>query len=341
MNLPNRSVSGSGLRPDGRTASRTGSSHALGALILSMFLAVMVCGSPVWSQTVQNPRRIADGPGGELLVSDRRSDAIVAVYKDTLEPAWSFQLPDEGAPFGLATLKHLAFVGNTKTKNVEVYKIKGSSAKEKLEFQYNLGDTPPGQEGSIANPISIAVNRKAKLVVVLDGGPKQVSIFDWKGTLIDAFSPTDGAGQLLSPVAVATNDVRQEILVADYGDPSGFFRARKPARILIYDHFGQLLFQIDGNGTTHETTQFTRVQGLATSADGLRIFATDCLGGRILVLDRMTGALLAEIGAPGPEPDQLMLPLDVFLDEKTEDLFVANNRGARRVEVFRGAGRSQ
>ena len=81
-----------------------------------------------------------------------------------------------------------------------------------------------------------------------------------------------------------------------------------------------------------------RVQGISTSSDG-GIFVADPLGGRILILDRTSGALLSEIGTEGQEPGQLMLPLDVLLDERTGDLFVVNNQGARRLEVFRGQGR--
>ena len=115
-------------------------------------------------------------------------------------------------------------------------------------------------------------------------------------------------------------------------------RAAAPARILIYDYDGDLLFQINGNKSTSITTSFARVQGIATSADG-RIFATDPLRGQILVLERSSGVLLDLLGTSGTQPGELMLPLDVLLDDKTGDLFVSNNRGARRLEVLRGAGR--
>ena len=307
--------------------------------VATVVALVLAYTGAVWAQTVQNPRRIAEGPTGQLLVTDRLFGSVVAVDRDSLEPVWSFPLPQEGAPFGLATWNRLVFVGNTKTKNVEVYRLRGSHAGNMtLQFAYNLGDTPPGETGAIENPISIAVDRKSQLVFVLDGGEKKVKIFDRRGTFLDAFEPRDDAGMLLSPVSIAVDETRQEVLVGDYGDPSGSFRARKPARILIYDHFGALLFQIAGNRTTHWNTQFSRVQGMATSTDG-RIFAADPLGGRILVLDRSSGALLEVLGTEGQEPGQLMLPLDVFLDERTGDLYVSNNQGARRVEVLRGAGR--
>jgi outer membrane protein assembly factor BamB len=306
--------------------------------VLALVLVLASTG-PVWSQTIQNPRRLAEGPAGQLLVSDR-AGSVVAVRKDNLEPVWSVQLPEEGAPFGLASRKRLLFVGNTETRNVEVYRMVGPPTNIRLRFQYNLGLTPPGETGSIERPIDIGFDSQTRLVFVLDGAAKQVKVFDRKGKLMDAFAPMDSVGDLLSPVSLAIDETRQEVLVGDYGDPSGFFRSRTPARILIYDYSGALLSQIDGDGTAHITTRFARVQGLTTSSDG-RIFAADPLGGRILVLDRDTGALLAEVGSEGPEPGQLMLPLDVHFDEMTGDLFVSNNRGARRIEVFRAARRSR
>ncbi len=303
-------------------------------------LALVLAGvGAAWAETVRNPRRLAEGPAGQLLVSERSLGAVVAIDKQTLQPVWSFVLPEETAPFGLATWNRLVLVGNTTTKNVEVYRMQGSpKGRMNLRFQYNLGHVPAGQTGTLESPISIAVDGKARLVFVLDGRQKTVEIYDLKGSLVASFSPRDQAGELMSPVSLTIDPARQEVLVGDFGDPSGFFRPREPARILIYDYQGELLFQIDGNGDTHPSTRFSRVQGMRTTGDG-RIFVTEPLASRILVLDRTDGALLGEVGAAGPGPGQLSLPLDVHIDDKTGDLFVSNNQGARRVEVLRGAGR--
>lgn len=290
-----------------------------------------------WAQTIENPRRIAEGPEGQLLVSDR-SGWIVAVDRSSLQPLWSFQLPAEGAPFGLATSNRLVFIGNTETRNVEVYRLTGSRGGSKtLRFAYNLGGTPAGQVGTIQNPISIGTDPREKLVFVLDGGAKTVKVFDQRGAFVYDFAPLDRDGAVLSPVALEVDEFHDEVLVADYGDPSGDTAARTPARILIYGYDGTLLDQIDGAGFFDTGLVFRRVQGLATSADG-RIFAADPLGSRILVLNRSNGALLEVLGSQGPGPGQLMIPTDVLLDQDTGDLFIVNNRGGRKVEVFRGAG---
>jgi len=320
--------------------SRDRVAAAFGVAWLILGLALQVAqSSPAWAQTVRNPRRLAAGPPGQLLVTERSLGSIVAVDKSSLEPVWSFELPDDEAPFGLATWNRLIFVGNTTTKNVEVYRLLGSAKNEpRLRFEYNLGHKPPGEAGAIEKPIAIAVDSGARLVFVLDGSEKKVKIFDHRGSFLSAFAPVDDAGEVMSPVSLAVDSTRQEVLVGDYGNPSGFFRARTPARILIYDYQGELQFQINGNGSTHETTRFARVQGMTASPDG-RIFVTDPLASRILILDRISGALVGEVGVAGSEPGELMLPLDVHLDERSGDLFVSNNQGARRVEVFRGVGR--
>lgn len=324
-----------------------------GILTAVVGLSLATIGS-AWAQTnvdltagvlsVQNPRRIAEGPEGQVLVTDRRFGTVVAVGRDDLLPVWSAQLPQEGAPFGLAMLKKSVFVGNTKTKKVEVYKISGTGGADvSLHFAFNLGDRSSDQAGSIENPIGIAVDRNSKLVFVLDGASKSIGVFRHNGAFLYGFQPMDADGAVLSPVSVTVDEIRREILVGDYGNPrpdwSGcsFCGAAAPARILIYDYEGQLLFQITGDGSTHLSARFARVQGMATSAEG-RIFAADPLGNRILVFDRVSGALVEELGSEGSEPGQLMLPLDVWLDGDTGDLFISNNRGARRVEVLRGVG---
>lgn len=327
------------------------------ALPLTLVLFCLTGADPAWPKKeekpdpaasvlpIQNPRRIAEGPHKQILVTDRRFGAVIAVNRKSLEPVWSAPLPEEGRPFGIASTNELIFVGNTSTKNVEVYRILGSGGSDTtLEFAYNLGGVPGGATGSIENPIGVAVDANENLAFVLDGAAKRIGVFDAEeGSLQYTFEPRDSEGVLLSPVSLAVDKLRREILVGDYGNPSsswsncGFCSADAPARILIYDYGGELLFEIRGDGSTHVSAEFARVQGMAASADG-RIFAADPLGGRILVFDRYSGELLEALGVQGTDEGQLMAPLDVWLDSKNGDLFISNNLGARRVEVLRGAG---
>lgn len=320
--------------------SRRGSSlrFTLSGLVLFVFTGTLLAQVPA----VTSPREMAEGPRGQVLVADSRARSVIGLDETTLEPIWSFQLPLEGRPFGLATYGNLVFVGNTETHNVEVYELrrnkKDPAQPVTLEFQYNLGFTQPGQPSLLGRPNSIAVDTKRKRVFVLDAGDRKIKVFDVSGALLDIITPTDSRGVLLNPVSIAVNSRRQEVLISDFGDPSGFYSVAAPGRILVYSTNGQYLSQINGDGSTVATTRFVRPQGLAVSASG-RIIVAEVLSSRILVLDRKNGALLAEIGSPGSEPGQLRVPIDLFLDSRTGDVFVSNSRGARRVEVFRGAGR--
>lgn len=294
--------------------------------------------------SVQNPRRIAEGPDGQILVTDRRYGAVIAVDRATLEPVWSLTLGEDAGPFGIASIRNLVFVGDTATKNVAAYRIRRPFGPDTtLAFAYNFGGVAVGATGTVERPIAVAADEKERLVFVLDGAAKRIDVYDANGDFQNSFEPRGSDGLLLSPVSLAVDELRREILVGDYGDPAssfagcGFCGAAEPARIMIYDYAGEPLYEIRGDGSTHPSAEFARVQGLAASADG-RIFAADPLGSRILVFDRYTGALLEKLGVQGTAEGQLMAPSDVWLDGETGDLFVSNNRGARRVEVLRGVG---
>jgi len=199
---------------------------------------------------------------------------------------------------------------------------------------------PEGAIGDIGNPVSIAVDSNLKLIFVLDAAAKTIKVFDDKGRAVDAFQPADGAGQVMSPVAIAVDESRGELLVADYGGATACSVCpSSPGRILGYSYNGAFRFQINGDSLVHSSPDkigFKRVQGLAAKPDG-RIFAVDPLGSRIFVLDR-SSALIDVLGGEGSAPGELMLPLDLMIDAATGDIFISNNRGARRIEVMRGAG---
>lgn len=289
---------------------------------------------PVLAQSVFNPKRMAEGFPGQVVISDRFHDSIFSINKKSLEIVW--QVPLTGSPFGVAQWRNRLFVGNTATANVEVYRISKDGAK--VKFLFNLGHTVSGQLGYIQKPTDIVINRRSRKVYVLDSGDKKIKIYNLRGRFLSEFPVSDNQGRILAPVAFTVDEVRGEILVSDYGDPSGFFRISVPARILIYDLTGNYLGQINGDGSTQPETKFLRPQGLVTDGMG-RIFLAAALAGHILVLDRATGILLKKVGDPGSEAGQLRLPVDVVLLPNSGDLFVANNMGARKIEVFRAAGR--
>ncbi len=298
----------------------------LGLAVVLALTAPVLLGAQ--APTLGFPKRIAESNGGSLVVSDPSLGGIAAVDQASLEILWVCPVP--GEPLAVGTWNNLLFVGNATTHHVEVYRVAGPG--KKIEFLYNLGAQEQATATFFQVPSDIAIDKQQRLVFVLDSASRQVNVFDVRGSFLYTISPS-GEATLLSPTAIAVDETRQEVLVSDYGDPSGTFfgGARTAARILFYTYNGTYLGQIDG------AHRFARPQGLAVDDVG-RVYVAEALLGQIFVFNRSTGEIVNKLGSFGEAPGQLQLPLDVVLDQKSGDLFVTNNM-LQRVEVFRGAGR--
>jgi hypothetical protein len=319
-----------GTTPVGR---RVGRIALLFCLVASTFAS---------AQTPLSPRRIADVDEASFIVTDVDADGsgrIVAMSRMTNRPVWTCAVP--GEPLGIAHWKNLYLVGDTQTNNVGVYRLTGAdgdwactgrAAGKSLQFVYNLGNPPPGAAGFFRKVNDLGVDERTQRVFVVDTGDRKVKVFDNRGNFLYAFPETGPL--LMNPTGIAVDGVMQEVLVSDYGDPSGSFRPATPPRIMIFGFGGDYRGQIDSvRGTPYF---FSRPQGLGV--DGLgRIFVADAFLGTVLVFSR-SGTGIATVGAPGDDPTQLRLPLDLVIDRSSGDLFVTSHMTGR-VEVFRGAGR--
>jgi len=325
-----------------RTRVQMGSGwpRGLGTLLLLFFA---VC-TTVRAQAPASPRRIAALDKQTILITDLDADlqgAIVALDKETMQVVWTCVVP--GEPLGVAQWKNLFLVGDPPTGNVGVYRMTGANrgtlcfgaaSGKTLEFLYNLGQTQPGQPGFFQKVNDLALDVDFQRVFVVDTGEKKVKVFDNKGNFLYAFP--EGSPALLNPTGIALDEARQEVLVSDYGDPSGSFKPKVPPRVMIFGYGGNYLGQIDSNPATPEYF-FSKPQGLGV--DGLgHIFVADALLGKVIVFSRESGTGIKTFGSPGDQPGQLKLPLDLFLDHATGDVFVTSNMTGR-VEVFRAAGR--
>ena len=298
------------------------------------FLLLLTVATLGKAQTMDSPMRIAVGPPGEILVSDSVQDKVIALDTSTLAEDWSFDV--QGTPMAVAYASNLVFIGNATTHNVEVYRLQGTpnGPGVTLNFVCNLGLTAPGTTGTIRIPSDIDIDKDSGLVFVVDSGERKVKVFDKAGNTVSEL-PSSTDGPLLSPTAITVDTTRQEVLVSDYGDPNGWFKANVPARIMIYSYSGTFLAKIDG-GASDTNAQFDRPQGLDTDGRG-HIFMAESLKGQIFVFDRTTGALVQKLSSFGNQPGQLELPLDLVIDKKTGNLFVTNNM-LKRIEVFPAAG---
>lgn len=300
--------------------------------------------STAGAQYLASPMRIAEGPPGQVLVSDSFQSRVYAVDEGSLAPAWSFDVA--GKPMAVGFAANLVFIGNATTHNVEVYRLKGApkGPSKALEFQSNFGGTPPGMPGTIRTPSDLAVDKDAGLVFVVDAGERSVKVFGLDGQPREAFL-APGEPPLLSPTAIAIDPQRQHVVVSDYGDPNGTMTfsgsvAAVPARILVYTYSGQLVRQINGGRVdtliVPLEAQFERPQGLAIDALG-RIYVAESVRGEVIVFDGTTGSVVTRLAEFGDAPGQLSLPQDLLIGSRAGDLLVTNTMN-HRIERLAIAG---
>lgn len=321
-----------GYTPMNKTRKRKTGLHALLIGALGLFAGLVLTGvfgdvvvlaeeaSPL--PKMRSPVRIEILPNKDLLVSDSKLGQILTVDHDSLEVVKSNHVP--GRLLGVAYAKGNIFVGNESRERVEVYNRDG-------EWQYNLG----GDGEVILQPTDIAVDDKRRLVFVVDGGAKAVKVFSLVGdflyTIPSVFPDPD---QLANPTGIALDTVNRQVIVSDFGDAALY--PVIPPRLQIYSYDGNLLSTILPGGGWFGGAKFSRPQGLAVNGLGA-VFLVDSFSGEVLAFDLATGALLKTLGGYGTASGEMRLPLDVVIEQHSQDVYVTNNQ-ASRIEVFRGGG---
>jgi DNA-binding beta-propeller fold protein YncE len=241
---------------------------------------------------------------------------ILSVDPVTLRADQGFQV--EGRPLAIGLIGKRVFVGNVSKRTIEVYDAHGGS------LQRSFGP------GAVEHPTDLAVDDVLGLIFVLDGGTKQVKVFDTRGVSRGTISgPGTGAEWLQVPTAIAVDRVAREVLISDYGTPGD------QAAVKIFDYDGNYLTEISGAGDCGMmgcTGGFSRPQGLEVDGQG-RVYLVDALLAQVLVFDRGTLELVNTLGGRSGSPG-LRVPLDVTIGIDG-DLFVTSNR-TRTVEVFYG-----
>lgn len=274
---------------------------ALAALAGPGFASTVLSGDQ--PEPLAAPVRIAQMPGGKLVVSDYSANSVFVVGMSDL--ALKKRISVAGHPVAVASGFGKIFVGNETMGRVEVYNPSG-------QFLYTLAGN-----GSIRLPNSIAVNELTEQVLVLDAHEKVIKVFAVDGTYL---YPLTLPGALVNPMAMTLDVARGVLLVSDYGSfSSSLFRRPQP---LIR------LFDLTGNPLRTITGSFARPQGLTVDSAG-RLYVVDCLEGEVQVLDLISGQRLKKLGGFGSEPGQLSFPLDVVVSEEAQLVFVTDNRNAR------------
>ncbi len=290
---------------------RTWAKFALGFLCTGLLGSCNGDGSSrtttIQSPVLEAPARVS-AAGTDLLVSDYGGQAVVVMGKDDL--GIRLRIPVQGRPTGVAQAAGLLVIGNRDDGSVSVYSPRGV-------FSHYLGSGP----GEFQQPNDLAVDEGSGLVYVVDTRAKAIKVYN----LTDGTAAgTVGGGSLFQPTALALDPLDGEILVSDFGE------GVTPARVSIFTAAGVFDRAIPAaNGP------FSTPQGLYADLAG-RIFLVDALSGEVLVFDG-AGSLLKVLGGIGTGNGELFYPLDVLLDEGSQDLFVTDNRNGR-LAVFRGGG---
>jgi DNA-binding beta-propeller fold protein YncE len=267
-----------------------------------------------------SPARIAFNGNGDLLVTDYFSGRVLTVAHDTLNVIDEINV--NGRPLGVAWVNDLVYVGNSTTGQVEVYNVAGQE-----QFILGYGNHP------IETPQDIAIGNGN--VYVVDGTENVVKIFSQDGIFVGTI-PENGHDQLIlaNPTAIALDDINQQIYVSDYGDLGNAFVI--DPRIQVFGFDGNLLYSINSGDTNKY--RFTMPQGLTVNGNN-QLYVTDSLTGEIHIFDATNGTLQSKVKGSGIDAGVFMMkmPLDLVIDNLTNDVFVTNNMMAS-VKVFEGAG---
>jgi len=265
-----------------------------------------------------SPVRIALGSKGELLVADSRSQLVVSMYPGKGRKPTTVDVP--GRPVSVAAGWGRLYVGNERTQTVDVVDGRG-------RLLFTLG----GDGFHIPRPSDIAVDRAARLVFVSDTANARVLVFDPDGALLRTI-PAAGQQPLAAPTGLYVDPVRGEVLVSDFEAAGNWFM--KAGGVLIYDYDGNFRAMIRGDQAGGY--DFARPQGLAVNSQGL-VYLVDSFRGQVLIFDRNTLQGVSTLGTSGKEPGELLLPLDIVIDDGTNDVYVTNNRN-QRIERYAGKG---
>lgn len=270
--------------------------------------------------TLSSPARICEFDAGHLLVSDYESSNIYIVDKITLQPTAKIKVA--GKSTGIALADGKIFVGNRTLRSVDVFDLQGN-------YLYRLG-TGKAQFLQIND---VAVDTVRSIVYALDTKGKCVKRFYYDGSP----AGTDIVyAAMLQPTALTVDQANGYILVSDFGTPEKI----NDAAVYTFDSTGT--WKATRTGKSGFTSFiFSAPQGSAISSNGT-FYLVDSGFSQIFKFTSTGTVLLGKRGTISDElnnPAEVYLnyPLDIFLDEPTGDLFVADHFN-RRIAVIRGGG---
>jgi sugar lactone lactonase YvrE len=174
-----------------------------------------------------------------------------------------------------------------------------------------------GEDGML-RPTGIAINKKEKLLYVVDTAGHRVDIYSLDGKKISSFGKEGpGEGEFNYPTHIAV-DRTGDLYVMDSLN----------FRVQIFDRSGKYLTGFGSNGTA--IGSFIKPKGIAVDSEG-HIWVSDGVRNSIQVFDR-AGRLLLIFGRNGIGAGEFDVPAGLFID--TKDRFYVADSYNYRVQIF-------
>lgn len=181
-----------------------------------------------------------------------------------------------------------------------------------------------GDDG-LQRPTGIAINKKEKMLYVVDTLGHRVDVFDLSGKKQFSFGSRGGkAGEFNYPTHIAV-DSSGDVYVMDSMN----------FRVQIFDKTGKFLAKFGGAGTG--MNDFVKPKGIAVDSEG-HIWVSDGLRDTIQVFDRH-GRLLLIFGRTGIGKGEFKAPAGLFID--SGDRVYVSDSYNYRVQVFQYLSESE
>lgn len=256
---------------------------------------------------IRSPHGVVSDGEGRVYVADWGS-ASIHLFHFAKKKYDSFNKTRIGplvSPIGLALdSEGLLYVTDSAQRRVFVF----SGTKNKRV----IGDD------SLVRPTGVAVNRKEKLLYVVDTGGHRVDVYDLEGKRFSSFGTQgSGPGEFNYPTHIAVDQAGDVYVM----DSLNF-------RVQIFDRRGAFLSQFGGNGTG--IGDFVKPKGIAVDNEG-HIWVADSLRNSIQIFDRR-GKLLLIFGTSGDDAGQFQVPAGIAIDS-ADRLYVADSYNYR-VQAF-------
>ena len=270
----------------------------------------------------ESPTRLAADELGRIFVTDYDQKTVSIIDPANMRVHTKF--PIGGHVTGVAVAAGRVYAGNESLHRIEIYDESG-------RFIGVLG----GEEETVADPADLAIDHARNLLFAVDGAAKCIKVFllSGDGTLIATISgPGTGNDLLQHPTGLTIDPVAQEVYVSDFGDIENDVQPR----VAVFGYDGAYHASISGSQGA-QGYSFSKPQGLAIGESG-HVFVADAWLGRVVVMDRNTGAQVTTIGEFGALRGQLRLPLDILILGEKRDLYVTASMD-HKVEVFAEGGK--